>query len=533
MADWNAGSVDPDGVDDDLAALVVELLTCAPGELTDAELTDGLLALDRLRSRVEASSAVLAGAWDARQVWSGDAARSGGAWLTARSERTATEAAAVVRNGRRLTACPAVSADFRAGLLGPAKVDALLAARRGVEDQFAAAEADLVDHIRPQTVEAAKRFLANWRRIALATAGDDDGPEPPDTTDTLHLSPTFGGRWDLAGDLDPVVGEILENALNTEMDRMWRAGRFHTDDGLTLPKRRAIAHAELIRRGAEPATRHGRAVPLVSVFVDLDELLGRPIDHATQAILRRCHLTSGTTIDRATAERLMCDGSVGFITGYRRPDGTSHVSDVISPTRTATAAQRDALRIRDGGCVFPGCDAPTDWCDAHHIIPFPICQESALANLVLLCGRHHHAVHEGRYRLQRGLDGQIRAWRPDGTPLTTTPRGTQALDPDPDPAASPPTSGPAQHPPPPAGTGPPRSETGGCEPAPPGDRPPPQRPPTRRPPTRFRPLAERLTREQHDERHHRRLVLARLETILAEALSRPEGWRSTDEVRRG
>ena len=38
--------------------------------------------------------------------------------------------------------------------------------------------------------------------------------------------------------------------------------------------------------------------------------------------------------------------------------------------RYATPAQRRALAVRDGGCVFPGCDLPAGWCDAHHVTPW-------------------------------------------------------------------------------------------------------------------------------------------------------------------
>ena len=36
--------------------------------------------------------------------------------------------------------------------------------------------------------------------------------------------------------------------------------------------------------------------------------------------------------------------------------------------RLFTPAQTARLWLRDGGCTYPGCDAPAHRCDAHHLI---------------------------------------------------------------------------------------------------------------------------------------------------------------------
>jgi hypothetical protein len=39
----------------------------------------------------------------------------------------------------------------------------------------------------------------------------------------------------------------------------------------------------------------------------------------------------------------------------------------------------------------------------------------------MLCRRHHRAVHEEGYQIERQLDGQLRFLRPDGRPLPDVP----------------------------------------------------------------------------------------------------------------
>jgi hypothetical protein len=81
--------------------------------------------------------------------------------------------------------------------------------------------------------------------------------------------------------------------------------------------------------------------------------------------------------------------------------------DLGRSARVVSATQRNALALRDGGCVVPGCDRPLAWCEAHHLRHWLSGGPTDLANLVLLCGAHHRAVHEGGWRIQRHAGGNL------------------------------------------------------------------------------------------------------------------------------
>ena len=86
--------------------------------------------------------------------------------------------------------------------------------------------------------------------------------------------------------------------------------------------------------------------------------------------------------------------------------------EVGRTTRVIQPAQRSALAVRDGGCVFPDCHRPLAWCDAHHVRHWLHGGPTDLANLALLCRTHHRAVHEGGWQLHREPDGRLIATPP-------------------------------------------------------------------------------------------------------------------------
>jgi len=99
------------------------------------------------------------------------------------------------------------------------------------------------------------------------------------------------------------------------------------------------------------------------------------------------------------------------------PDG--RVVEVGARTRTIPPALRRVLQHRDHGCRFPGCGLR--FADAHHIRHWVNGGPTTLSNLALLCRRHHRAVHEGGFALERLPDGDLHFRRPDGRPLPQAP----------------------------------------------------------------------------------------------------------------
>jgi hypothetical protein len=143
-------------------------------------------------------------------------------------------------------------------------------------------------------------------------------------------------------------------------------------------------------RSAGPREENGAGPrPQLLIKVDLDTLAGLPGAAAGR-------LQWGGTIPTDTVRRLACDSAITRITGLGELE-----HEITHSTRTIPAATRRALVVRDQHCVFPGCDRPAAWCDAHHVKFWADGGSSKLENLCLLCEAHHRKVHEEGWRLER------------------------------------------------------------------------------------------------------------------------------------
>ena len=106
----------------------------------------------------------------------------------------------------------------------------------------------------------------------------------------------------------------------------------------------------------------------------------------------RCEIPGTGPVPPEVLQRIACDAQ---LTGLIFADGKPlyHGSTV----RTATGAQWRMLIARDRGCI--GCGADHTQCQAHHIVPYARSRRTDIDNLVLVCWRCHHNIHDHHWRV--------------------------------------------------------------------------------------------------------------------------------------
>jgi Domain of unknown function (DUF222)/HNH endonuclease len=171
---------------------------------------------------------------------------------------------------------------------------------------------------------------------------------------------------------------------------------------------RLVAEAFLAMRSEE--TEATSSADRFQVVVHVDQAVLTQNGEATDSEPHRAELDCGPALALETVRRLGCDGTViGVLEGR---DGEP--LNIGRKTRSIPPAIKRALRARDGGCRFPGCDR-TRFCDGHHIKHWANGGETKLDNLVTLCGFHHRLLHEGGFGVTVTDGGVFVFTRPDGS----------------------------------------------------------------------------------------------------------------------
>ena len=209
----------------------------------------------------------------------------------------------------------------------------------------------------------------------------------------------FDGRF------DPVSGVELTGRLRNQVEKL-----FHTRQPDGCPSD-PVERQQFLQAHALLALVQGRAGsagssggPDVSVLIDERSVVSGRWHERT--VLDVGTGVFGIPIE--TVRRWACLGSVTpVIVGA---DGVRLL--LGREQRLANRAQRRALRSAYRTCAL--CDTPFEFTQAHHVHWSTHGGPTNIDNLVPLCTRHHHLVHEGGWQLTLHPDRTLEVHRPGG-----------------------------------------------------------------------------------------------------------------------
>ena len=343
--------------------------------------------------------------------------------MTRRLQLSPAEAAARVRAaaavGPRVSSegeaevpvLPQLAAAQRAGEVGTEQVQIVARAMQKLSRPDL--DPDRVAAVQQQLVKHAKELGPKDLRLVadrIVDAVDPEGPEPVDDQlqqDRRHLElrQRRDGMWQLEGKLTNTVGAQLNAVL----------------DPLTRPRTSTV---EIDGKSTEiPDVRH-YGQRMHDAFEDacgrLLQLADRPAVGGTPAsvivtvqvedVLAKAGIaetTDGTQLSSTQLFRIADEAEIWptIIDRHGVPLALGRTR------RIASRGQTMALISREGGCSFPGCDHPPQWCDRHHIIDWIDGGPTDLDNLTLLCRYHHTHFLQKSWVCRMNADG-LPEWIP-------------------------------------------------------------------------------------------------------------------------
>lgn len=352
----------------------------------------------------EARWLVLLAEFDRRWGWAEYGCRSAVHWLSWKLGIEARTAHEKLRVAHALEDLPVIRGAFERGELTYSKVRAVTRIATPATDADLAASAKVATAAHLERLVRGHRANQRWEDERDRSA---ERPEPFLRT-WVDEDGFVCGSFRLA----PDDGAVFDQALQAHTPTV-PAGEDRPE-----PQRAAAAALAAVAEASLAATDPLSSRFLVTVHVDAPTLAG-------EDTARDGWTDDAAPVPAETVRRLACDAKVNRVVWG--PAG--ELLDVGHDLRVASLPQHRALRARDGGCRFPGCDR-TRRLRAHHLLHWADGGPTDLANLVLLCPHHHRQVHEGGWDLRGRADEALVLYDPQGRPVMPGSVELPTTDPD-------------------------------------------------------------------------------------------------------
>lgn len=449
----DAAEVDGDAPQVDAAVDAAGVGLPDAAALSDVELVEGVVALEREVARLQARQSRLLAEFTRRRpadrapstasvsVASPYAADEIGAALTL---SRATAVARLAQAARLAGTLSATLRTWETGLLDAVKVRAIVEATACLPDEIAVAVQDRVLPRAPRQTPAQLRAALARAVIAVDPAGADARHRAARLDRRVLVAPAADGMaslWALLsapaatgayewlsrlaralGPEDPrsmdarradILADLLTGTRHFTADTADTAAVTDTgtgtDAGAGTGADRGVADRSVGGGGrVSRPTSSGRA--LVQVIVDLDTLTGTH-DHPAE-------LTGYGPIPPALAREIAADAV------WRRlvtdPDSGA-LLDHGRRTYHPPAALADHVRARDQHCRFPGCRRRALTADLDHTVAWEHGGPTSATNLHALCSHHHRLKHHAGWDVTARRDGMLVWTSPTGRTYRTAP----------------------------------------------------------------------------------------------------------------
>lgn len=289
------------------------------------------------------------------------------------------------------------------GRLGGAHVDAIGQAAKGLtlEQRQRLNSDELIELAESTPVDV---FVRHVRQEAERIKGDyglADTLAKQTASTWKHWLDDRTGMGTIHAEFDPERYETIVNIVEQQVSRLANRGGVAKTANLA-----ATAAFELLTGKAKPV----RGLPHINVVIDHQTLA----EGARDGSIRETG--GGHQLAPESISRLACDAVLQRVVLDQR----GVAINVGRKHRTATDAQWQATRAMYRTCAWDRCDRPLSWCQLHHIHEWEHGGPTDLCNLIPLCGKHHHAVHEGGWTVKLHADRRLDIHRPDGSYQSTT-----------------------------------------------------------------------------------------------------------------
>ncbi|MGI9625934.1 MAG: DUF222 domain-containing protein [Longimicrobiales bacterium] len=347
---------------------------------------------------------VLLAEFDERKGYADSSFPSTADWLAWRVGIQINAARERVRTARALQKLPRTSAAMENGELSYTKVRALTRVAKPENEET------LLDFARAGSAAKLERMVRGYRTM--------DRSSEITAEERRHRQRTFSAFVDedgmvvVRGRLDPEAGALLMRAIDQAGDVL-----VNENADVEPEHRRAdavgliCAKAMKVGFGDEGSGSKAERYQVV-LHVEPDTLKSNKEPGMSE-------LADGTRVSAETSRRVACDCSVVRVTKGQ----SGSVLDMGRRTRTIPPSLRRALEARDRGCRFPGCGVR--YTDGHHVVHWADGGETSLKNVMLLCPRHHRAVHEGGTRVCMDKDRNVVFFEKNGRTLFDAPCGNE------------------------------------------------------------------------------------------------------------